>query len=131
MKPIALALCICALLVGCSKDENNIVPTSNAIHEVLLKAQASNFQTSSVTWNNDGNTGGPTGFTGSWAMYISCPAGTRISVTVYAANQPNPNNYNIPIQGSITASIIVDGVVWKQEGSSGQTASATASGMVP
>ncbi len=131
MKPVVIALCLGALLVGCNKDTSNTINTSNSIHEVLLKAQASNFQTSSVTWNNDGTPGGPSGFTGTWAMYLSCPAGTRISVTAYGANTPNLINQNAPVLGSVTVTITVDGVVWQQEGSSGQTASATASGLVP
>ncbi len=132
MNVMSVVLFLAALLIGCETQKNNPISTSNSTHEVLLKATASNFQTSSVTWNIDGATGGPTGFTGEWAMYITCTAGTRVSVTAFASNPPNlNNNSNQPKLGTVIAAIQVDGSDWQQNSSSGQTANTTATGVVP
>lgn len=136
MKKLLLALCLAAMFVGCSDNATQPVSTMIVHHLVLLKAESSEFQSSSVSWYNSGNPNSPSGsagFTGSWAQYFpNVTAGTTLSVTVTGANPPgNAWNNPSPVRGSLSATIVVDGNVWKQEFAAGVSANATASGTMP
>lgn len=136
MKRILLPMCLVVLLAQCGPDATSPVSKKIINHLVLLKAEASDFQTSSVTWYNSGNPNSPSGsagFTGSWALYFAnVTSGTTLSLTVSGAN-PTPNPYinPNPVRGSLKATIVVDGNVWKEEFGAGVTTNATASGTIP
>jgi hypothetical protein len=136
MKKLLFVFCIVAMLVGCGDNATTPVSTIIVHHLVLFKAEASDFQSSSASWYNSGSANSPSGsagFTGTWAQYFpNVTAGTNLSLTVSGANPAgNPWLNPSPVRGNLTATIIVDGNVWKQEFAAGVSASATASGTIP
>ena len=117
---ILLALCCAVLLLGC-QDNTQIPKIIN--HEVWI--ETSSTYTSSMVKYQVGTLSGST-YPGS-LKFENIQPGTSVGVTVTGSN-----SYTSPNSGNVSATIYLDGVLWRSGSvSPGYVASLSISGVVP